>query len=52
MQRYMKSEMPYRGVTTPVLREICRDVLPKYPLESSEAWRQTVEVMWDAAKYR
>jgi 3-methyladenine DNA glycosylase AlkD len=52
MQRYMKSEMPYRGVTTPVLRDVCRAVLPKHPLESSEAWRQTVQELWDTAEYR
>ncbi len=52
MQRYMKSAMPYRGVTTPVLREICRQVLPAYPLESSADWRDTVLELWDMASYR
>jgi 3-methyladenine DNA glycosylase AlkD len=52
MQRYMKSDMPYRGVTTPVLRDICRRVLPKHLLASPEAWRETVNAMWDAAAYR
>jgi 3-methyladenine DNA glycosylase AlkD len=52
MQAYMKSAMPYRGVTTPVLRDICREILPRYPLTSFEAWRDTVVVLWDTAEYR
>jgi 3-methyladenine DNA glycosylase AlkD len=52
MQRYMKSSMPYRGVTTPVLRAICRQVLPLYPLGSFADWRDTVVELWDAAAYR
>jgi 3-methyladenine DNA glycosylase AlkD len=52
MQRYMKSSMPYRGVTTPVLRAICRQVLPLYPLGSFADWRETVVELWDAASYR
>jgi 3-methyladenine DNA glycosylase AlkD len=52
MQRYMKSAMPYRGVTTPVLREICHKVLPAYPLESFAEWHDSVVELWDAAAYR
>jgi 3-methyladenine DNA glycosylase AlkD len=52
MQAYMKSAMPYRGVTTPVLRDICWETLPRYPLTSFEEWRLTVVALWDAAEYR
>jgi len=52
MQRYMKSAMPYRGVTVPVLRTICRRILPAYPLATFEDWQQTVESLWDTAEYR
>jgi 3-methyladenine DNA glycosylase AlkD len=52
MRRYMKSAMPYRGVTTPVLREICRRVLPRYPLASFADWCDTVVELWDTAAYR
>ncbi len=48
----MKSSMPYRGVTTPVLREICRDVLPRYRLDSFADWRDTIVELWDTAAYR
>jgi len=52
MQSYMKSTMPYRGVTTPVLRDICRGTLPRYRLTSFGEWRETVIALWDAAEYR
>jgi len=52
MQAYMKSTMPYRGVTTPVLRDICREMLPRFPLTSFEEWRETVIALWETAEYR
>lgn len=52
MQRYMKSSMPYRGVAVPMLRKICRQVLPRFPLESFAEWRNTVVELWDTAAYR
>ncbi len=34
-QRYMKSELPYRGVRMPDLRRAWRSVLAAAPIESS-----------------
>jgi 3-methyladenine DNA glycosylase AlkD len=52
MQRYMKSTMPYRGVTSPVLREACRPVFVQFPVASEKDWRTTIRALWDEAAYR
>ena len=52
MQRYMKSDMPYRGVTTPVLRELCSSIFPHYPMATFEEWQRTIIALWDRAEYR
>jgi 3-methyladenine DNA glycosylase AlkD len=51
MARYMKSAMPYRGVTTPVLRASLRPLLVRTP-ERREDWEDTVRVLWDEAAFR
>jgi 3-methyladenine DNA glycosylase AlkD len=52
MQRYMKSAMPYRGLASPTLRAITREVFPRYPLASFQEWRETVLTLWDEAAFR
>src|SRR5262249_56271817 len=39
MQAYMKSAMPYRGVSTPALRAACREVFDAARLGTFPAWR-------------
>lgn len=53
-QRYMKSVMPYRGVTAPILREALRPLLadPDLRLPTRPAWEATVQTLWDDAAYR
>jgi 3-methyladenine DNA glycosylase AlkD len=51
MARYMKSAMPYRGVTAPVLRASLRPLLARTP-ERREDWEDTVRVLWDEAAFR
>jgi len=51
-QAYMKSTMPYYGVTMPILRTVLRDVFDAYPLTSFDEWRGTVLALWDGAGYR
>lgn len=50
----MKSTMPYRGLTSPVLRATLRPILshPAYALETRAAWEATVRALWDDAAYR
>lgn len=52
MQAYMKSEMPYRGVQTPALRALCREVFSDHPLATQTRWLDTVLALWRRAQYR
>lgn len=53
-QRYMKSEMPFRGLSSPVLRTMLRPILadPAHSLESRAEWESTIRTLWDEASYR
>jgi len=52
MQAYMKSAMPYHGVPTPLLRQICRETFTDLPLPSALAWQELVLDLWRSAKFR
>jgi 3-methyladenine DNA glycosylase AlkD len=52
MQRYMKSEMPYLGVSSQPLRAAVREVFASHALGSYEAWHDTVLALWRTASYR
>jgi 3-methyladenine DNA glycosylase AlkD len=52
MQAYMKSEMPYHGVPTPLLRQICRGTFAQVPLSSALEWQALVLDLWRRAKFR
>ena len=52
MKRYMKSEMPYRGVQTPLLRRFCKDVFRRHPIPGKEDWQAAVLDLWGNASYR
>lgn len=51
-QRYMKSEMPYRGISAPELKMLLRPLWAAYVPASREAWRATVLELWDGATHR
>ncbi|MFL5385976.1 MAG: DNA alkylation repair protein [Longimicrobiaceae bacterium] len=51
-QAYMKSAMPYHGVSAVPQREIFRRVLAKAALPSAAAWRALVLHLWRSAAYR
>ncbi len=52
MQRYMKSTMPFLGVSAVPLRAEIKPLFDVYRLESPAAWRATVRALWDQATYR
>ncbi len=52
MQRYMKSAMPYLGVSVPVARRVFRKILAPLQFENSDEWKATVLAIWHNAKYR
>jgi 3-methyladenine DNA glycosylase AlkD len=53
-QRYMKSEMPYRGLTRAELRAVLRPILadPAHRLADRAEWAGTVRELWDGATHR
>lgn len=52
MQRYMKSEMPFRGVASPQRRALGKQLFADHPLSDVDAWRATVLSLWRDAEYR
>jgi 3-methyladenine DNA glycosylase AlkD len=52
MQAYMKSAMPFRGVSAVPLRRICKEVLDSRPLGDRATWERAVRLLWDGAAYR
>ena len=51
-QAYMKSELPYFGITTPQMRQICRDCFNAHPLDNADAWEGTILGLWREAGHR
>jgi 3-methyladenine DNA glycosylase AlkD len=49
---YLRSEMPLRGVSMPVLRRLCRPLFAAHPLTGVAAWREAVLALWRGAAYR
>ena len=52
MQAYMKSALPFHGVSSPDCRVIMRDVLATHPLPDRATWLATVLALWDDADHR
>lgn len=51
-QRYMKSAMPYRGLTSPELKRALSPVLRTFVMGSREEWLATIEALWSRATHR
>lgn len=51
-QRYMRSEMPFHGVTMGDVRRIVGQVAAQHPLPDAATWRRTVRAIWDEATHR
>jgi 3-methyladenine DNA glycosylase AlkD len=52
MQAYMKSSMPFLGVSAPALRQACRHVFTGLDFPTAARWRRTVRGVWRGARYR
>ena len=52
MRAYMKSAMPYLGVSTVPLRRVCREVFADLELPSAAAFRRAALSLWRGARYR
>jgi 3-methyladenine DNA glycosylase AlkD len=53
-QRYMKSAMPYLGLTSPQLKAVLAPLLrePALTMESREQWEATIAALWHGATHR
>ena len=53
-QAYMKSTMPFRGITSPHLKATLRPLLadPAYLLVERDEWEATIRELWDGAQFR
>lgn len=51
-QRYMKSAMPYRGLTMPLVRSTVRERLAGVGWEERADWEDTLLALWDEAAFR
>ena len=49
---YMRSEMPFHGVTAPELRALLRPHLAAYAPADRAAWERDVREVWDGATHR
>jgi 3-methyladenine DNA glycosylase AlkD len=52
MQAYMKSVMPYRGVSAPAQKTIWKTVFARHPLSSPDEWQRVVLALWRGATFR
>lgn len=52
MQAYMKSELPFRGVSAVPMRRICTAVFNEHRLPDRVSWRGAVLALWDEARFR
>lgn len=51
-QRYMKSEIPYYGVTMPQLRRLVRPILADFHPADRREWTEALLGLWDGAAHR
>ena len=52
MQAYMKSAMPYRGVSSLDQKAIWKAIFPAHPLSSREEWQCVALTLWRDADFR
>ena len=52
MQAYMKSTMPYRGVSSPEQKAIWKAVFLAHPLSSRHEWQKVALTLWREATFR
>ncbi|KRF28879.1 DNA alkylation repair protein [Phycicoccus sp. Soil802] len=53
-QAYMRSQMPYRGITAPELKTLLRPILadPAHRIAERGEWERAVRDLWDGATHR
>ncbi len=51
-QAYMKSDLPFRGLSAPELRALVNPLLRDHPLPDRVSWESAVRELWDGATHR
>lgn len=51
-QRYLRSTMPFHGLTAPQRRLVTRPLLEAHRLAAREEWESTIRRLWDEATHR
>ncbi len=51
-QSYMKSALPYRGLSAPELRALLRPILAEHRISDRATWEATARGLWDGAGHR
>ncbi len=52
MQRYMKSEMPFHGVQSPLQKKIFKNLFQQFPQKNEKMWRDGILDLWNRAEFR
>jgi 3-methyladenine DNA glycosylase AlkD len=52
MQAYMKSSMPYHGVSAVPLRQVCKQVFSDLDVSRFELWHVRAGELWSGARFR
>jgi 3-methyladenine DNA glycosylase AlkD len=52
MQAYMKSALPYLGVSAVPLRQVCKALFKDLAWSNAEAWQRDVLALWRGAEFR
>lgn len=52
MQAYMKSAMPYLGVSAVPMRAVCKRIFSAHPIDDADVWQADVLDLWRNASYR
>src|SRR5271167_502280 len=52
MQAYMKSAMPYHGVSAPLLRQVCKATFAGMQFATASDWQAQVLELWRSARFR
>lgn len=52
MQAYMKSSLPFYGITATLRRKLIRDAVEEFPCSNVDVLKATMESLWRSARYR
>lgn len=51
-QAYMRSRLPYHGLTMAEVRRVAGELCRQHPLPDADTWRRAIRDLWDGATHR